>query len=119
MGYGPPDWAVSSTPAVGVQATATKAASPGMAHVCTSIAATMAGTAVQTQLTVNLRDGTTGAGTILWSITLTLPAVGVVVIAFAGLAIRGTNGNAMTLEFSAAGAGTTTESVALTGYDAA
>lgn len=118
--HGPTDWAVFSTPAISVQASASKAAAPALAHVCTSITAVLADTALRPLITVNLRDGATGAGTILWSISLAIgTAGGQIAITLPDLGIRGSINTVMTLEFSAAGAATTTESVAMTGYDTA
>lgn len=119
MGYGPPDWAVNNTPAASAQATVTKAAVAGFAHVCTSISATLSAVVAQAAVQLNLRDGASGAGTILWSKQVILPAGGVWEVSISNLVIRGTNGNAMTLEFSAAPAATNLEAVSLTGYDAA
>jgi hypothetical protein len=118
----PPDnWAVNSTPAAATQATATKAAAAGVRHFCTSISATLAAgaTAQAAAAVLNLRDGATGAGTILWSKQVILPVNGVWEVNLGSLNIPGTAGNAMTLEFSAAGAAGTFESVSMTGYDTA
>jgi hypothetical protein len=59
---------------------------------------------VLTALTVNLRDGATGAGTVLWTAHVVIPAAtGQAVIPFSvcGLRLPGTANTAMTLEFSA------------------
>jgi len=78
-----PDWSVTSNPGVGAQATASRPASPAppladSRHVCTSISATfVAAPQRRRRRTVNLRDGATGAGTILGSWVLAFPgAVG-------------------------------------------
>ena len=119
----PPEmWAVQHTPAENNQATISKAAGGGtVRHVCTSISATIATSAAPTatQEVINLRDGATGAGTILLSWTVSLQAVagdraGVVL---GGLNIPGTANTAMTLEFATAGGTSTFEQVAMTGYD--
>lgn len=122
----PGDWSVNHTPAVSTQATITRAAGgAGVRHVCTSIdAAYIIPAGVNPAgITLNLRDGGTGAGTILWSRRFGL---GVAVggdaqqeVSITGLNIVGTANTAMTLEFSAAPAATAFQSVALTGYDAA
>jgi hypothetical protein len=117
--HGPTDWTVVSTPAVSTQATATKAAQAGMAHVCTGIFASLMAVAAQTIILLNLRDGATGAGTILWSKQYVVPINGVLDINVPDLSIKGTIGNAMTLEWSAAPVATNYEAVTMTGYDSA
>jgi hypothetical protein len=102
------------SPAVGVRAVATQAAVAGAMHICRSITASIvAGAAAQGQLQVVLRDGATGVGTILWSDNVACPAAESDRITIAGMNISGTPGNAMTLEFVAAGVATTFESVAM------
>lgn len=117
----PGQWGVTHTPSSAAQATITKAAGgAGVRHVATSIAFSLNvdGTNAQTAIQVNLRDGATGAGTILWSMTIkkqaTEPAT---LFSITGLNIPGTANTAMTLEFSAAGVTGSVESVSLTGYD--
>jgi hypothetical protein len=120
------NWAITHTPAAATQATITRAAAGvGIRHVATAITATFATVTADTSgnVLVNLRDGATGAGTILWSARLVIdtnvatvagsPLAG---IAITGLAIPGTANTAMTLEFAAAGAANTFETVALSGY---
>lgn len=119
-------WVVGLDPAVNTVATATRAASAtGGAHVADCLTATLvAGTSAPAAVnaTVVLRDGLTGAGTILWSADFALagaiadhPAP----FALCGLAIPGTANTAMTVEFTAAGGANTFETVGLTGYDRA
>lgn len=121
MRPGTQDTGVFSTPGAAAQATASLAA-PGPATqrwICTSISATFAtgATAQATQLTLNLRNGASGAGTIIWSITVPiLPVNGSWSFSLADVSLPGAYGAAMTLEFSAAGAAGTFESVAMTGY---
>jgi len=115
-------WSTTSTPAAGSQSTASRAAGTGtLRHVadCVTVsagAATAPGAA--TILTINLRDGATGVGTILWQTTIAAPAAtgqhGTVY--FCGLNLIGSVTTAMTLEFSAS-LGNEQESVTLTGYD--
>lgn len=114
-------WSINNVPAAATQATITRAAGgAGVRHVCTSISATLAAgaTAQAAAVSINLRDGATGAGTVLWSKQVILPANGVWEVSISGLNIPGSAATAMTLEFSAAGAAGTFESVSLTGYDA-
>lgn len=118
----PGEWAINHTPAVNTVATITRAAgAAGVRHVCRSITATLIGlaAAAETTVLVNLRDGATGAGTILWSTRLLVTGtVGSQVgVSITGLNIPGTAATAMTLEFAAAGGASTFETVALTGYD--
>lgn len=117
----PLDWSVTHTPAAAAQATASKAAGTGsVRHVCTSISAVIAtvGT-LQGPIQINLRDGASGAGTILWSQTVQLPVNGLAVIQLSGLNIVGSAATAMTLETSAAPVVGATASVSMTGHDAA
>jgi hypothetical protein len=121
----PGNWSINHVPAAATQATITRAAGgAGVRHVCTSIDAALVlpATANQAVITLNLRDGATGAGTILWSRRFGIGAANAAdaqqEVSLSGLKIVGTANTAMTLEFSAAGAATTLQSVALTGHDA-
>lgn len=119
----PGEWSVPHTPAANTQATATRAAVAGQRHVCRSISATLIGlaAAAETTVLVNLRDGTTGAGTILWSARLLVTGTtgSQTGIGLTGLNIVGSANTAMTLEFAAAGGASTFETVSITGYTAA
>lgn len=121
----PGQWTVTSSPAVNTVASASKAAgAAGVRHVCTGVSARLIGgtTAPATvTVTLNLRDGATGAGTILQSWTFVIAAaIGAKdEINLTGLNIPGTAATAMTLEFSAAGGANTFESANLTGYSVA
>lgn len=113
-------WTVNNTPAVAAQATATKAAGgTGVRHVATGITATLAsGSAASTIVSVNLRDGATGAGNILWTGVMTAPiGTSAPPIELSGLQIMGSPNTAMTLEFSAGAGATTQESVSLQGFE--
>lgn len=118
----PTAWTKTHAPAANTQATASKAAAgAGIRNVCTGILVTLvAGSTAPAavQVTVNLRDGATGAGTVLWSAVMSLPATAggsAAPIALSGLWIEGTENTAMTLEFSAAGGANTVEAVAMQG----
>lgn len=63
-----------------------------------------------------MRDGASGAGTILWSGAVAAPANGSETIAIP-LSIAGSANTAMTIEFSAAGVAASLEAVSMTGYD--
>lgn len=115
---GPGEWAIQHTPAAATQATITRAAGgAGVRHVCRSITCSILAVAAQGQIILNLRDGGTGAGTILWSAQFSLSAGTSDRIALTGLNIVGSANTAMTLEVAAAPAATNFASVALTGYD--
>ena len=112
------DWAITHTPAAATQATISKGAVASTYHVATSISFMCAvGSTPQTLIQVNLRDGATGAGTILWSMSIIKAASEQpTFVTISGLSVIGTVNTAMTLEFSAAGVTSSVQSVALTGY---
>lgn len=114
----PGNWSQGHTPAAATQATTSKAAgAAGVCHVCTSISATLAtiGTAQSSAIALNLRDGATGAGSILWTKQVVLNTNSVWEVNLTGLNIIGTAATAMTLEFSAANAAASFASVSMTG----
>jgi hypothetical protein len=114
-------WTERSAPAADAQASASKAAgAAGVRHICTGLDFTIHTVAAPTAttLTVALRDGATGAGTILWSWSIRVPAtadLNVFAKSITGLSIVGTAATAMTLEFSA-GLASTIQVANLTGY---
>jgi hypothetical protein len=115
-------WTVTHAPAAATQAVATKAAGgSGVRHVCTGAIVTIAGGAsapTAALLTFNLRDGATGVGTILSTLTLAVPATAGASQCYpiTGLNIPGTANTAMTLETSAATGTNVSASVTLMGY---
>ena len=116
MAITPTAWMVVHNPAAATQATITKAAPIAtkrhvITHICASLATTTATTAV---LHVYLRDGATGAGTIVWSAVLSVPTNGFAFVA-ATLEIPLTPGTAATFEFDGAGSSATFESVTMCG----
>lgn len=119
----PPEWTITNTSAANAQATVSKAASAaGVKHVCTGFIAQLYGDATGNADagTVNIRDGATGAGTVLWTGRCGLASGASAVgpqISMAGLNIVGTAATAMTIEFSANGAAHTLQTVSLSGYD--
>lgn len=121
----PGQWSVVHAPAANTQATASRAAKAGFRHVAQTVTATLvAGASAPTavQVTVNLRDGATGAGTVIWSGVMSVPATAgqsSQPLVLSGLNLVGSVNTAMTLEFSAAGGANTVEAVTLTGYDIA
>ncbi len=104
---GPGQWTQTHAPAVNTAATKSQAAgATGVRNVCQWLVCTLANDAtgsVQTGLAFNLRDGATGAGTILATFTLSLPATAgdCRTLALSGLNIPGTAATAMTLECAA------------------
>lgn len=113
----PGEWAVNSEPAVNTLATATRAAgAAGVRHVCRSLHFSLNAVAAQTNIYCRVRDGASGAGTILWSQAVALPAGGLYSIALSGLNIVGSPATAMTFEWSAASAGGNFETAGGTGY---
>ncbi|OLE23436.1 MAG: hypothetical protein AUG49_15995 [Catenulispora sp. 13_1_20CM_3_70_7] len=116
-------WTVTNGPAAGTAASASKGTgAAGVRHIGTNLSfgfsasTALAGIAT---VTVNLRDGATGAGTVLKSWQFTLPAATVapVHVELAGLSEVGTAATAMTLEF-AAGVANLMTYANLGGYDA-
>lgn len=121
----PGQWTQTHAPAVNTVATKSQAAAgTGIRNVCQWLTITLANNntgSVQTLITFHLRDGATGAGTILASFTLALPATAgeCRVLTLTGLNIPGTANTAMTLESAAAPAAQTAASVAFGGCLAA
>lgn len=118
----PGQWVVTSAPAANTAASASKAAgSAGVKHVTTSVSFTCGQDATggsPLSLTVNLRDGATGAGTVLatWYMNTVTTAYTNTTFGLSGLNIVGSAATAATLEFS--GSGThCIQSCTLTGYD--
>ena len=113
------NWSQGNAPAVNTQATTTRAAgAAGVRHICTSIAFVgSAVAAIAAPLVVNLRDGASGAGAILWTQQFIVPAGASFGLTLNGLSIVGSAATAMTLEFSAAPGVTNFESVSISGYD--
>jgi hypothetical protein len=115
----PTTWSLVHTPSAATQATVSQAAGgSGVQFVAQSIsfALSVDGTP-QTAIQINLRDGATGAGSILWSQTIVKAATEPITFFHAsGLNIVGSSNTAMTLEFSSAGVASSVESVTLTGY---
>ena len=112
-------WAVNHAPAAATKPTISKAAVAGIRHVATSATICVSGVAAQPDLVFNLRDGATGAGTVLW--TARMAAVIGTANCFASppFNIPGSLNTAMTLEAAAAPAATNFATVTLTGYDIA
>jgi hypothetical protein len=70
-------WSVVNTSAAAGTATASKAAATGFRHVAMCLNVSIAvGAAAQTPITWVVRDGATGAGTIIWTGTMSAAAAG-------------------------------------------
>lgn len=111
-------WSVVNTQAGAVQATASKAAGGGtVRHVATDLTVCFGDTAVAAPRLAHLRDGATGAGTILRSFILGVPVANDTKCENVnGINITGSANTAMTIEFAAAGSATATATVSLSGY---
>jgi hypothetical protein len=113
----PGEWAVNHEPAVSVQATATRAAgAAGVRHVCRSLHFSLAAVAAQTIIYARVRDGASGAGTILWSQALIVPVGEAWHCELSELNILGSAATAMTFEFSAAPVATNFQTAGGSGY---
>lgn len=114
----PGEWTLTSAPAVATVATASRAATAGIRHILKSIQASLQAVAAQAApVTVVVRDGATGVGTILWQDRIIANAGVNFAISIMGVNIAGTTGNAMTVEFIAAPAATNFETLSASGYD--
>jgi hypothetical protein len=114
-------WSVIHNPAVSTQATASIAAEGGVRHVADCVAFSAASTSAPalTFLTVNLRDGATAAGTVIWSYQLAAPnstGQNIGPYTVCGLNLVGTTNTAMTAEFSSL-LTNLVESVSLSGWN--
>ena len=114
-------WSVVSNPAAGSQASASIANEGSVRHVADCLAFSAGSTSAPslTALTVNLRDGATGAGTILWTHEVVVTAAtgqNIAPFATCGLNLVGTTNTAMTLEFSASLANLV-EAASLSGFN--
>jgi hypothetical protein len=114
-------WTVVSNPAAGTQATASIALEAGVKHIvdCVSFSASSIVAPALTSLVINVRDGATGAGTIIWTWQVAISATtgqNVAPHSICGLNLVGSSGVAMTAEFSAALANLS-ESVSISGLN--
>ena len=109
-------WSIQHQPAAATAATISQAAQAGTRHIAKHLTVCVNGVAAQPSLVFNLRDGATGAGTILWSARLSALA-GDSNCQSADVEIIGTTNTAMTLESAAAPAATNFATVTLNGFD--
>jgi hypothetical protein len=110
-------WTANSTPAVSTQATASRAANANQIHVATSCSGSIATVAAQTAITLSLRNGATGAGTVLWSQTTSCPIGAQCLVTSPPMNSPGSLGVAMTCEWSGAPVTTNFAVANLVGYD--
>jgi hypothetical protein len=110
-------WSITNAANAGTPSASKASGGGSVRHVatCVSVSVAAAGTA-QPAVQVNLRDGATGAGTIVRSWQFAAPANDSANIDLCGLNITGTAATAMTIEFAAATAAATQASVNLSGY---
>lgn len=113
-------WSIKHRPAANTIATISKAAgAAGVKHVCTGFMVTFASLGAPTPeiIGIQIRDGATGAGTIIWEGSISLPAVAGESkwIGMTGLWLVGTAATAMTIETDAAGGANDYLSVSLQG----
>lgn len=115
----PGNWSVNASATAGTPSASRAAGGAGVRHVCNSVSITLAtGATAQTPILVNLRDGASGAGTVLqtWAISAVANG-GMAVVTITDLNVVGSAATAMTLEFAGATAGSTVATVNLNGYD--
>lgn len=117
-------WSAQSSPAAGSQATASAAATTGLKRVvdCITFSGESSGGAVTAAAgTVSVRDGASGAGTVLWPYAVAhavAAGAGIQTIAphtVCGLNLIGTANTAMTIEFDA-GITNELQRVGISGY---
>ena len=113
-------FALTSAPAAATQATVSQAAgAAGVKNVCTSVAfsLTFAGAPTAGIVQFNLRDGATGAGTILQTYKMSVLATSLTGVseAYGDLWIEGTAATAMTFETAAAPGAAVVATVSFTG----
>ena len=110
-------WAIQHAPAAAAVATISKAAAAGSRHVATSVTVCVSAAATaQTPLQFSLRDGATGAGTILWTVRLSAPANSTACATLPHEPFVGSVNTAMTLESAGVTVAGAFATVALTGY---
>jgi hypothetical protein len=115
----PGQWGIQHTPAAATQATISQGGRHRTArHVAASATVCIVATAAQAALAFNLRDGATGAGTIVWSVSLAGTAGTGQCVSSPRINLVGSAGHGDDLESSAAPAATNFATVSLTGYDA-
>lgn len=114
----PGEWAITSAPAANTVASTTKGAGAGSErHVLRSINASISAVAeIAAPLTVVVRDGAAGVGTIIWQEKLMQVVGRSDRVSLSGLNIIGSRNTAMTVEFTSAPGATNFETISCTGY---
>lgn len=113
-------WSIKNRAAANTAATVSKAAGTSAErHVCTGFMVTFASLGAPTPeiIGIQIRDGATGAGTIIWEGSISLPAVAGESkwVGLSGLWLVGTAATAMTIETDAGGGANDYLSVSLSG----
>lgn len=115
----PGEWQLQNNPGANTQATASKAAGgAGVRHILRSFTISLSSTAAAaSQQTVVIRDGASGAGTVLYTFSVAIPATADsgAVFGLSNLSIFGSANTAMTIEFTVAGGANTFETVSASG----
>lgn len=111
-------WSERNSPAAAARATVTRAAVAGRRHVCQGFTFAVGGSGAAVVNGAVIRDGATGAGTILWEIVTGAPAGSWFVVALSGLNLVGSVNTAMTIEFVAAPPANVSQSVSMAGITA-
>lgn len=121
-GYAAADaWYIQHAPAANTQATISKAAgAAGVKHVCTGFSWSLssgAGAPTPELITIVIRDGATGAGTVMWTETVSLPATAGSSArgGQSGLWLVGTAATALTIETDSAPGANVVANVSLQG----
>jgi hypothetical protein len=112
----PGQWAIFNQPGAATQATTNRPAVASTKHVAKSITVCISAVAAQPDIIFNLRDGASGAGTVVWTVRLAAVA-GTSQCQTANFTIIGSNNTAMAVESAVAPAATNFASVSLSGYD--
>lgn len=114
-------WNINSVPSTAAQATATQAAPAGglaaglILRLRSIVAAVATGATAQTPLQWVIRDGASGSGTILRTGVVAAPANSGDAMIEESMDVRASPGNALTVEFTAAGVTASQESVSASG----
>jgi hypothetical protein len=104
-------WYLNHEPATNTQASAVTAANPQKTKVIRTLSFSMGGTGASALVSCRILDG----ATVIWAATMAHLAGDSKSITLSGLAIKGTKGSSMTIQFSAAGGLNTTQAVSATG----
>jgi hypothetical protein len=112
------DKSVVASPAAATIASASTGAAATIRHIATSCSLYVSTVATQSDIVVNLRDGASGAGTVLWSCRITCTASSACQCASPQLSLLGTANTAMTCETATAPAASNIATTTLTYHDA-